>query len=152
MNCRYYIAPCSVIRLELEDNGSLRALHWADTLPPWAVLLEGEWRQRLDAYFAGNLRHFDHPVSPHGTAFQQRVWQAIATIPYGHTASYGDIARLIGSAPRAVGQACGKNPLPIIVPCHRVVGRHGLGGFSFGDEEQSLSVKRWLLQHEGATW
>lgn len=151
MNSRYYTAPCAVIRVDFNHDHSLKALHWAAAVPPAAAVLDGAWADKLDAYFSGSLKDFHHPPSPCGTAFQQKVWQMIAQIPYGRVASYGEIARLIGSAPRAVGQACGKNPLPLIVPCHRVVSHNGLGGFSFGDEH-SLAIKRWLLHHEGAQW
>jgi methylated-DNA-[protein]-cysteine S-methyltransferase len=83
-----------------------------------------------------------------GTAFQQRVWQAIAAIPIGETATYGQIASQIGSGPRAVANACGANNLPLIIPCHRVVAQNGIGGFMQG-KEYGLSFKRWLLAHEG---
>jgi methylated-DNA-[protein]-cysteine S-methyltransferase len=83
-----------------------------------------------------------------GTAFQQRVWQAIAAIPLGETATYGQIASQIGSGPRAVANACGANSIPLIIPCHRVVAQNGIGGFMQG-KENGLSVKRWLLAHEG---
>ncbi len=84
----------------------------------------------------------------HGTAFQQRVWQAIAAIPLGQVASYGQIAGQIGSGPRAVANACGANSIPLIIPCHRVVAQNGLGGFMQG-KENGLLIKRWLLAHEG---
>ena len=86
-----------------------------------------------------------------GTAFQQRVWGAIASIPRGHVRTYGDLARLLGSAPRAVGQACGANWFPLVVPCHRVTAAGGLGGFSNSADADGfhLGVKRWLLAHEG---
>ena len=83
-----------------------------------------------------------------GTGFQQRVWQAIADIPVGQTATYGQIAKKIGSGPRAVANACGANNIPLIIPCHRVVAQNGIGGFMQG-KENGLSVKRWLLAHEG---
>jgi methylated-DNA-[protein]-cysteine S-methyltransferase len=83
-----------------------------------------------------------------GTAFQQRVWQAIAAIPLGQVATYGQIASQIGSGPRAVANACGANNIPLIIPCHRVVAQNGIGGFMQG-KEYGLSVKRWLLAHEG---
>lgn len=83
-----------------------------------------------------------------GTMFQQRVWRMIAEIPPGRTRSYAEIARDLGSGPRAVANACGANPLPIIVPCHRVVASKGLGGFMQG-ADGGLSIKRWLLRHEG---
>jgi len=83
-----------------------------------------------------------------GTAFQQCVWRAIAAIPLGQVATYGQIASQIGSGPRAVANACGANNIPLIIPCHRVVAHNGIGGFMQG-KENGLSVKRWLLAHEG---
>jgi methylated-DNA-[protein]-cysteine S-methyltransferase len=83
-----------------------------------------------------------------GTAFQQRVWQVIADIPVGQTATYGQIAKEIGSGPRAVANACGANNIPLIIPCHRVVAQNDIGGFMQGNEN-GLQIKRWLLAHEG---
>lgn len=85
-----------------------------------------------------------------GTAFQQRVWQAIREIPFGKTSTYSEIANKIGSGPRAVANACGANQLPILVPCHRVVAKNGLGGFMQG-ADGGLAIKKWLLKHEGVT-
>jgi methylated-DNA-[protein]-cysteine S-methyltransferase len=104
-------------------------------------------REQLEAYFAGELRTFDLPLAPSGTAFQQKVWQALRDIPYGHTESYGALAKRIDApkASRAVGMANGHNPISIIVPCHRVIGTNGnLTGYGGGMER-----KRWLLEHEG---
>jgi methylated-DNA-[protein]-cysteine S-methyltransferase len=104
---------------------------------------------QLGEYFAGARRTFELPLAPRGTEFQRRVWRALREIPYGKTISYGELARRIGqpSASRAVGLANGANPLPIIVPCHRVIGADGtLTGFGGG-----LAVKRKLLALEGAT-
>jgi methylated-DNA-[protein]-cysteine S-methyltransferase len=94
---------------------------------------------------------FDLPLMPVGTAFQQQVWKVIAAIPRGDVLTYGEVAKLIRSAPRAVGQACGANWFPLIIPCHRVTSAGGLGGFSHQDDETGfhLGVKRWLLKHEG---
>ncbi|MGX5836052.1 methylated-DNA--[protein]-cysteine S-methyltransferase [Aeromonas piscicola] len=100
----------------------------------------------FDAYFTGRLQRFTLPLAAHGTAFQQAVWQALRDIPYGETRSYGDIARAIGkpSASRAVGAANGRNPLSIIVPCHRVIGQNGsLTGYAGG-----LPIKQQLLALE----
>ena len=83
-----------------------------------------------------------------GTPFQRRVWEALLDIPLGETLTYGALARRLGSAPRAVGQACGANPLPIVIPCHRVVSSQGLGGFMGGRNNAELDYKRWLLTHE----
>lgn len=104
--------------------------------------------QQLDAYLADPAFVFELPCCLRGTAFQQRVWQALRTIPSGEVLTYGQLARQLGSAPRAVGQACGANPLPLIYPCHRVVSAKGLGGFMQSAGADTLSIKRWLLQHE----
>ncbi|MDB5747153.1 MAG: cysteine methyltransferase [Massilia sp.] len=96
---------------------------------------------------------FELPLFEAGSAFQKRVWGAIGAIPRGSVLTYGRIAKNIGSAPRAVGQACGANWFPLVIPCHRVTAAAGLGGFSNNDDENGfhLAVKRWLLRHEGAT-
>ena len=104
---------------------------------------------QLDAYFAGELTSFDLPLDLYGTEFQRSCWLALATIPYGQTVSYGEQARRLGLGPdsaRAVGAANGQNPLPVVLPCHRVIGADGsLTGFGGG-----LTLKRFLLEHEGA--
>jgi methylated-DNA-[protein]-cysteine S-methyltransferase len=108
-----------------------------------------EAADQLDAYFAGELIDFDLPLDLHGTDFQRACWLALATIPYGQTVSYGEQARRLGLGPvaaRAVGAANGQNPLPVVLPCHRVIGADGsLTGFGGG-----LPLKRFLLEHEGA--
>lgn len=103
---------------------------------------------QLDEYFAGTRRHFDLPLEPSGTEFQRQVWWALNEIPYGETSTYGKQAVAIGRprAVRAVGTANGRNPLSIVLPCHRIVGADGsLAGFAGG-----LDTKRWLLDHEAA--
>jgi len=113
-----------------------------------AVDVLADARRQLDAYFAGELTGFVIPLAPAGTPFQQRVWAALRGIAFGETVSYSEIARRIGApdAVRAVGAANGRNPLSIVVPCHRVIGSDGaLTGFGGGIER-----KRWLLAHEGA--
>ena len=105
-------------------------------------------RDQLAAYFERRLRAFALPLAPNGTEFQRRVWSALTEIPYGRTISYAELARRVknSSAVRAVGAANGRNPIPIIVPCHRVIGSDGsLTGFGGG-----LDRKRWLLQHENS--
>ena len=107
-----------------------------------------EAARQLTEYFAGARRVFDLPVAPEGTTFRLKVWAAMQAIPYGQTRSYGDLARDLDSAPRAIGGACGANPIPLIIPCHRVVGAGGaLGGFSGG---AGCDTKRRLLALEGA--
>jgi methylated-DNA-[protein]-cysteine S-methyltransferase len=106
--------------------------------------------EQVEAYFSDADFPFDLPLAPGGTAHQHRVWQRMCAIPRGQVLTYGELARDIGSAPRAVGQACGNNPIPIVIPCHRVVGRAGLGGFMHHGGGYALEIKRWLLRHEGA--
>jgi methylated-DNA-[protein]-cysteine S-methyltransferase len=104
--------------------------------------------EQLSAYIADANFHFDLPLQPGGTIHQNKVWQALRTIPCGQVKTYGEVALQLGSGARAVGQACGNNPIPIIIPCHRVVGKSGLVGFMHQSAGHSLDIKRWLLQHE----
>jgi methylated-DNA-[protein]-cysteine S-methyltransferase len=118
--------------------------------PPADALAERATRQ-LERYFADPDFRFDLPLAEVGTAFQRRVWDVISSIPRGEVLTYGQVAKAIRSAPRAVGQACGANWFPLVIPCHRVTASGGLGGFSNHDDETGfhLGVKRWLLKHEG---
>ena len=135
------IASEAGLRALLLDGRNVRA---EGTSP---VLVDAA--RQLDAYFDGDLVTFDLPLELHGTEFQRRCWLALGSIPYGQTVSYGEQARRLGlghDAARAVGAANGQNPLPIVLPCHRVIGADGsLTGFGGG-----LPVKRFLLEHEGA--
>jgi methylated-DNA-[protein]-cysteine S-methyltransferase len=103
---------------------------------------------QLEAYLADADFHFDLPLKLDGTAHQRKVWQAMCAIPCGQTQSYGELAAQLGSSARAVGQACGNNPIPIVIPCHRVVSKAGLGGFMHRADGNALDIKRWLLAHE----
>lgn len=126
-----------------------------DFLPP------GEKPQRATGAFAKTvceqlLRYLENPearfsvpLKLNGTAHQQKVWQAMLSIPRGQTRSYGEIAAELKSCAQAVGQACGANPVPVIVPCHRIVAKSGLGGFAKHKSGTLLDIKRWLLAHEG---
>ncbi len=109
--------------------------------------------QQITRYFAQADFKFNLPLKPVGSPFQTKVWQAISSIPRGEIRTYGQIAKHIQSAPRAVGQACGANWYPLIIPCHRVTAAGGLGGFAHHDDETGfhLGVKRWLLAHEGVS-
>lgn len=121
---------------------------WVEATEGPAAELLALARQQLEEYFAHKRTTFDLPLEALGSAFEHRVWNALRAIPYGTTTSYGALAKKLGDlhASRAVGLANGKNPIPIIVPCHRVVGAKGeLTGFGGG-----LETKRWLLEHEGA--
>jgi methylated-DNA-[protein]-cysteine S-methyltransferase len=149
-NCCYFASPVGRLALEAEGE-ALTALRWAsagERAPndkPSPLLKEA--RRQLERYFAGKLKAFDLPLAGRGTDFQKSVWKMMRSIPYGETATYGGIAMALGSGPRAVGMACGRNPLPIIVPCHRVLGSGGTeGGYSGG---RGLPTKRKLLALEG---
>ena len=112
--------------------------------------LAAEAVRQLQAYLADPGFVFGLPLQPAGTAFQRRVWAEIAAIPLGRVDTYGQLAKNLKNAPRAVGQACGANPYPLVVPCHRVVAANrGLGGFNRQRGGFLLEVKRWLLRHEG---
>ena len=132
------------------DVTGLRELQMEPHSPPAGAVRDDEAlapvAAQLRDYFAGRRTRFDLPLSPHGTAFQQKVWLALREIPYGRTTTYGQIAVDLGQprASRAVGLANGRNPIAVIVPCHRVIGANGsLTGFGGG-----LPRKRWLLEHE----
>lgn len=102
----------------------------------------------IRAYLDDPAQPFDVPLAIEGSEFRRRVWAAIARIPSGETRTYGQLACELGSTARAVGQACGDNRLPIVIPCHRVVSAHGTGGFAHRSAGAMLDVKRWLLVHE----
>ena len=145
-------------RLTLESDGtSLTAILFPGeesrsknekSCPGNNAVLDEACRQ-LDLYFLGQLQTFDLPLAPKGTPFQKRIWALLQKIPYGQTSSYGELAKIIGqpTACRAVGAANGRNPLPIVIPCHRVIGSSGkLTGYAGG-----LPAKQWLLELEGVT-
>ncbi len=119
----------------------------SEPLAPCTPLAK-EVAAQLDSYFGDAGYSFDLPVELQGTPFQRRVWQALVSIPSGETSTYGAIAQRLASSPRAVGNACRSNPLPVIVPCHRVVSASGLGGYAGHTSGRNMSIKRWLLAHE----
>lgn len=106
--------------------------------------------QQFHDYFTDPAHTFTLDYHLRGTPFQQRVWQEMLTIPSSQVKTYGEIATKLNSSPRAVGNACRANPLPILVPCHRVVSQSGMGGYAGETSGEQLDVKRWLLRHEGA--
>ena len=131
----------------VECDGQLVRLDWQGTrLGEVTETLKNAATQVL-SYFAGTLRDFDLPLAPRGSAFQRQVYAAMQAIPYGSTQTYGELAQQIDGFAQAVGQACGSNPLPLIIPCHRVLARGGLGGYS---GHGGIETKIVLLQHEGA--
>ena len=130
------------------------AVSGLDFLPPGSAekppenALAASATQQVQQYLTQPGFHFDLPLQDAGTAFQRTVWREIAAIAPGMTATYGQVAARIGSAPRAVGQACGANPFPLITPCHRVLAKAGIGGFAHAQDGWLLNTKRWLLHHE----
>lgn len=149
-----YLSPIGPLRLT-SDGNALTGLWFHDRKPDPAadqcredLAIFDSTRRWLDDYFSGNPRKIDFPLAPVGTPFQQRVWELLLTIPYGETTTYGALARQLGTkmSAQAVGQAVGKNPVSILIPCHRVIGADGtLTGYAGG-----LENKKWLLYHEGS--
>lgn len=137
------------VRLAGEALAGLDFLPPDTPLRPCGATAVQRVAHELEAYYADPRHAWRLTLAPAGTPFRQRVWQVLMAIPAGATRTYGDIAAELGSSPRAVGQAVGDNPIPIVIPCHRVVAAHGLGGFMHGRAGFPLAVKRWLLHHEG---
>ena len=135
------------------SDEEITAIEFLEAQPEVAATspLAAEAARQLHAYLGDPAFDFGLPLRPAGTPFQRRVWAEIAAIPHGETRCYGQLAESLKNAPRAVGQACGANPYPLVVPCHRVVASGGgLGGFNRQDGGFLLDVKRWLLKHEGS--
>jgi methylated-DNA-[protein]-cysteine S-methyltransferase len=154
MTICYVDSPVGRLAIEAEHD-AVTGLRWASPDEHGKGLahdkstgpLLKEATRQLDRYFARKLTRFDLPLAAHGTDFQKRVWSAMREIPYGETATYGGLAMALGSGPRPIGMACGRNPIPIIQPCHRVLASGGReGGFSGG---KGLPTKRQLLALEG---
>ncbi len=142
--------PFGVLGIRTEDGMLAGITFLADShrpADPANALAERACRQ-VERYIADPAFRFDLPLKARGTDFQRRVWRQIAAIPTGRTRSYGDIAKTLASGPRPVGQACGANPFPLVVPCHRVVAASGMGGFAQHAAGFHIGVKRWLLMHE----
>jgi methylated-DNA-[protein]-cysteine S-methyltransferase len=144
-------SPVGPLTVTVED-GAVISVDWG-----WAAECEdtpllAEARAQMEDYFDGRRTSFDLPLAPPGTAFQRRVWHAMSGIGYGQVLRYGELAEAVGSAARAIGQVCARNPLPILVPCHRVLGHAngGLGHYSGPNGPDDLDTKLQLLRLEGA--
>ena len=151
--CDYSIvldSPLGRLGICLQDGHVTRlnylARNWR--LRPAATRLEQGVVQQLEAYFANSRCRFTLPLAMHGTPFQLRVWQALQSIPAGTTITYGQLAERLDSGARAVGNACRRNPISIIVPCHRVTSAAGVGGYGGKTDGTPLVRKQWLLRHE----
>jgi len=128
-----------------EEDGAIVAVDWGWGRDQTETPLLCLGREQMQAYFDGTLKTFDLPLAPAGTAYRRRVWLTLSGIPYGQTRTYQQIATVAGGSPRSVGGANGANPIPIIVPCHRVVAVGGIGGYSGCD---GIATKRFLLTIE----
>lgn len=156
INAAFITAPFGQIAVSVNSNKLIIELLLSETLNNSAMSLDQKSVhplvymacQQIMRYLQQPTSSFDLPLDQQGTAFQQQVWRAIAVIPFGQTKTYSELAHQIGSGPRAVANACGANQLPLVVPCHRVVAKNGLGGFMQG-KQNALLIKKWLLQHEG---
>jgi len=144
-------APFGLVGVRTEDDTVAEIVYLprsAGELAPRSRLAEAACAQ-IACYLADPDFTFDLPLGPAGTPFQRSVWRLIAAIPRGRTRSYGALASELDSSPRPVGQACGANRFPLVIPCHRVVAASGIGGFANHDTGFHVAVKRWLLSHEG---
>lgn len=145
-------APGFALGVQCNDD-EIIAVDFLEPCPEQApeTPLAAEAVRQLQAYLADPAFAFGLPLRPAGTTFQRRVWAEISSIPAGQTETYGQLAKSLKNAPRAVGQACGANPYPIVVPCHRVIASGGgLGGFARQGGGFLLDIKRWLLTHENS--
>lgn len=146
MNTAATRTPLGPISL-VEEGGAITKLLWEHRIDGFRSDVLKEGLRQLEAFFAGELRVFNLPLAPHGSEFQHSVWDRLCAIPYGHTRTYGELAQSLAAQAQPVGSACGTNPIPIIIPCHRVLAADGLGGYS---GEGGIETKVWLLKHEGA--
>lgn len=144
-------SPLGKLAVTIKDHGlytmKIGAEHRTENCGDTGLI--EQLRTELNAYFTDTRFRFSFPLDLQGTPFQKRVWQALCRIPAGQTLTYGQLASRLGSSPRAVGNACRANPVPILVPCHRVIGKHGIGGYDGQTSGRRLDIKRWLLRHEG---
>lgn len=150
-----YKFPTFSLKIELDTNN----VYHAEFLPPTSEVISSQINysklaieiiHQLDQYINNPQFKFDLPFSYSGTPHQLKVWQIMQQIDAGSTLTYGDVAKKLSSAPRAVGGACGANPLPVFIPCHRIIAANSkLGGFNSGNIFFNLGIKKWLLNHEG---
>lgn len=146
MNSAHLKTPIGMVSL-VEENDQIMQLLWGAHDEGFRSDVLKEGLNQLEAYFAGHLTQFDLSLAPRGTDFQHEVYRIMQRIPFGETLTYGDVAKKLDVPAQPVGQACGSNPIAIIIPCHRIVGLDSLGGFS---APNGVETKIQLLRHEGA--
>lgn len=145
-----YAAPFATLGIRTH-GGALTGLDYLPSDVPGSEPkndLAREAIRQIEAYLADPGYRFSLPLRIEGSEFRKKVWQVMCSIPAGQTLTYGDVAQRLNSAARAVGGACGDNRIPLIIPCHRVVGRNGIGGFMHTTGERETGIKHWLLKHE----
>ena len=151
MDSVYYETPFCHLKL-MQQDGKLREIEFVQRISSPRVTsntLLNKVMAQIEQYVISADYKFDLPVEPQGTEFQCNVWKALQRIPAGKVKTYGEVAAELHSSPRAVGNACRRNPMPLIIPCHRVVSAKGIGGFAGQTEGQKISIKQQLLAHEG---
>lgn len=131
----------------VEEDGYITRLLWDARTEGFRTPVLKNGLNQIEAYFAKDLTAFDLPLAPKGTSAQQDVYRVMQSIPFGETLTYGDVAKELNMSAQSVGQACGSNPIPVIIPCHRILGANNLGGFS---GMGGIETKVQLLRHEGA--
>lgn len=145
-------SPVGNLELSFDDNSILNKINFIietqkKILDP-KIKINNLVVQQLNSYFKNPRFKFNIPLKIEGTNFQKKVWQVLMKIPAGKTITYGDLAKQLKTAPRAIGGACKANPIPIIIPCHRVVAKQGLGGYAGKRLGNFFAIKQWLLEHE----
>ena len=145
-----FTTPIGMLKFSIQDNRIYRITFLASGITNEAVesSLYNSIKHGLEDYFSSKTKPLSLPYHLQGTPFQERVWHALSDIPYGSTKTYGEIANQLKSSPRAVGNACRNNPLPFIIPCHRVIAANSVGGFAGKTHGKYLAIKQWLIQHE----
>jgi len=148
-----YSAPFAVLGIQTNGMAVTELRYLPSTVKPSGpkTSLAREVLRQIECYLDDSEFVFDLPLEVEGSDFRKRVWKEMRDIPAGKTLTYGEVAQRIGSAPRAVGGACGDNRIPLIIPCHRIVARDGIGGFMHTTGNCELGIKRWLLSHERAS-
>jgi len=144
------MSPVGVLGIRCDEHALLGIQFLSANAPlsAPACAISREIARQLAQYFTDAQFKFDLPLADVGTSHQRKVWRALCAIPSGAVRTYGELATELDSAPQAVGQACGANPIPIVIPCHRVLAKHGIGGFMHQREGAELEIKNWLLAHE----
>lgn len=148
------VTPIGKLGLNI-DAGKLSGLQFLPENTPVLINKDSAINKivaNIKQYFCDPKVIFNIPIDTTGTLLQQKIWQELQNIPVGQTRTYGEVAKIVGTSPRIVGNACRRNPIPLIIPCHRVLAKAGLGGYFGVDQEHFLQTKRWLLAHEVMVW